>query len=728
MEIFEGLPTAIGQFGQLSVLIAFALGLANGMIFGILPGLSGSVGIALMIPLTYGMGAGEAMTLFVAALSGQTFAGSISAILLNTPGTSPNAATTFDGYPLARAGRGGFAIGISAGASAMGSVVGVLVLVALFPVMRSVILAFSFPEFAMLGLVGIMAIALASRGSLAKGLIAGAVGLLLSFVGFAPVGGDIRYVFGNRELVSGIDVIAVLIGLFALPEVVKLLSSRERIATDVDALRFGRRQVWEGVRYVFSQPLLLIRSSLLGTGIGIIPAVGGTVASFLAYFQASKTCKNGNFGNGDPRGVLAPEAANDGKDAGAALPSLAFGLPGSSDWAIILGAMIIHGIQPGPNLIRENPEIVWTAVLVILAASFLSSAIGILFAPTLVQITRARTTLLAPVVAVLAVVGSYALEQQIFDVYVAVAFGLLGYAMRQLGMPAVPLILGLLLGETVERSFLQSLSVFGGPSVFVTRPVSLGLLLIAVALVAGELIGASRRRRRGGAVEQAAVERATRPASLALVGGLGLVGVVGVSLAYDFSEDSRLFPFIVGWLLVILAVSYLAIALVPGLRSRFGVLIADTGTMEQVAAQAAKGDGDGDGVGRVVESKTGTGVEESIATAGPSGPVTARATPSADPAPGPVAPAPTLADDRAEERARGRRVLATMGLLVAFALVTALVGVAVAVPVFLLLAVRFVGQEGWRATAILTVGTSAVLYLAFVQLLGVPLGEGLLLS
>ncbi len=727
MDVFEGFTTAVTQFGQLSVLIAFAIGLANGMTFGVLPGLSGSVGIALMIPLTYGMGAGEAMTLFVAALSGQTFAGSISAILLNTPGTSPNAATTFDGYPLARAGRGGFAIGISAASSAMGSLIGVLVLIALFPVMRSVILAFSFPEFAMLGLVGIAAIALASRGSVVKGLISGAVGLLLSFVGFAPVGGDIRYVFGNRELVSGIDVIAVLIGLFALPEVVKLLSTRDRIATDLESLRFGRRQVWEGVRYVFTQPLLLLRSSLLGTGIGIIPAVGGTVASFLAYFQASKTCKNGTFGRGDPRGVLAPEASNDGKDAGAALPSLAFGLPGSSDWAIVLGAMVIHGIQPGPNLIRENPDIVWTAVLVILLASFLSSAIGILFAPSLIQITRARTTLLAPVVAVLAVVGSYALEQQIFDVYVAVAFGLLGYAMRQLGMPAVPLILGLLLGETVERSFLQSLSLFGGPAVFVTRPVSLVLLLVAVALVAAEILAAVRRKRRGGAVEAAAVRRATRPASLALVGGLGAVGLAGVVLASDFSEDSKLFPVAVGWVLVGLSAFYLAVALVPALRDRFGSLIADIGTMEQMTAQVAD-DAPVNG-GGLVQASTGPPAREAAATAGPLG---------ATPAPGTAPPAPPTA--AAEEAVgaepaepdgdgkTGRRVNLTIALLIAFAAVAALLGMVVAVPVFLVIAVRFIGGESWRATALLTVGTSAVLYLGFVELLGVSLGQGLLLS
>lgn len=722
MDILEGLSTAVAQFGQLSVLVAFALGLANGMIFGILPGLSGSVGIALMIPLTYGMGAAEAMTLFVAALSGQTFAGSITAILLNTPGTSPNAATTFDGYALARQGRGGFAIGISASASFLGALIGVAVLIALFPVMRSVILAFSFPEFAMLGIVGIAAIALASRGSLVKGLLSGAVGLLLSFVGFAPVGGDVRYVFGNRELLSGLDVIAVLIGLFALPEVIKLLSTQEKIAGDKTSLRFGRREVWEGVRYVFTQPLLLFRSSMLGTAIGVIPAVGGTVASFLAYFQAQKTCKDNNrFGRGDPRGVLAPEAANDGKDAGAALPSLAFGLPGSSDWAIVLGAMVIHGIQPGPNLIRENPDIVWTAILVIVAASFMSSAIGLLFAPSLVQVTRARTTILAPVVAVLAVAGAYALDRQFFDVYVAVAFGALGYAMSKLGMPAVPLILGLLLGETVERSVLQSLSLFGGPSVFFTRPVSLTLMVIAVVLVLTELLSAARRQRRGGAVEEAAVQRAVRPASLGLVGGLGALGLAGIVLAAGFTEDSRRFPVAVGGLIVTLAVGYLAIALIPPLRTRLGSVIADTGTMEQMVEQAAE---------HIAKDGTDDAAERAVAELAVAGdPVTAPAGTAAAPSrrthlPHAVStePVDTSTDDHARLVVRRARV--TIALLVAFGLLSASLGMAVVVPVFLAIAMRYVGRESWRTTAFVTALTSAFLYGAFVLLLGVPLEPG----
>ena len=497
MEIFDSVFVGLGELFTWPLPLLFLLGLMNGLIFGLLPGLSGSVGIALMIPFTFGFTAAEAIVLFVSALSAQTFAGSISAILLNTPGTSPNAATTLDGYPLARQGRAGFAIGISASASAFGSIIGILVLVALLPVVREIILAFSFPEFTMLAVMGLAAIAAASTGSLIKGLISGGVGLLLSFVGFSPVAGELRYVFGITQLFQGVDLIATLIGLFAISEVIRLLIRRETVAQNLDALKFSKDQVWEGVRFTLAHPWLLIRSSVLGTGVGIVPGVGGTVASFLAYFQAVHTSDDPeSFGKGDPRG-LAPEAANDGKDAGSALPSLAFGLPGSSDWAIILGALVIHGINPGPNLIREAPEIVWVAIWVIFFTSWASSFVGVWSAPWLAQITRLRPSILAPIVGVLALVGAYSLQRQFVDVIFALVFGVLGYYMRRFHIPVVPLILGLLLGETTERAFFQSIQVFDqGIGIFFTRPISLALVVITIFIFIAPMV-TMRRRARG---------------------------------------------------------------------------------------------------------------------------------------------------------------------------------------------------------------------------------------
>lgn len=729
MDLLAGLVSALSQMATVPVLVYFLLGTLNGLVFGSLPGLSGSVGIALMIPLTFGLGATESMTLFVAALSGQTFAGSITAILLNTPGTSPNAATTLDGYPLARQGRGGFAVGISAAASAMGSLIGVVLLVALLPVVRSLILAFSFPEFTMLAVLGLAAIAMAARGAVLKGLVSGGVGVLLSFVGFSPIGGELRYVFGLRGLSSGVDVIAVLIGLFAVAEVIRLLLHEERVADDASATVFARSQVWEGVRYVFGQPWLLIRSSLVGTGIGIIPAVGGTVASFIAYFQARKTSKDGTFGFGDPRGVLAPEAANDAKDAGAALPSLAFGLPGSADWAIILGAMILHGVNPGPNVIRERPDIVWVAIIVIVAASLLTSVVGILAAPFAVSVTRIRVGMLAPVVAVLAVTGAYALERQVIDVWFALAFGVLGYYMRRNNVPVVPLILGLILGETTERAFIQAMDVFDGLTAFVTRPISLALLLTTVALLVSEYLAARRRRVIGAGGIRIGPE-------LTAIMLLFLTVVTAATvMAHGFGRQSRTFPLAVGWSVVAMLVVFLAVGFLPPLNRRFGGLLRDDSGL---AAAAAVPDNPGPGKDDVLPPSSGPHVAtgrrepdgeqpERVVDAAPL--PTARAAAATKAAQGqqgrgaaPSEPSTTAAGGAGERR----RELSLVGLLGLLAVASWTVGLAVTLPVFMVVAMIGFGRIRLLPALGVTVGTVAVSYLLFNVILNVPSHLGML--
>jgi TctA family transporter len=726
MDLIDGLFQALQSMQSWMFLLAFLIGCANGMFFALLPGLSGSVGIALMIPFTFGLGVTEAMALFVSALAGQNFAGSITAILINTPGSSPSAATTFDGYPLARQGRGGFAIGVSAAASFLGSLIGIVVILALFPVMRSVILSFSFPEFTMLGVVGLAVIAVASRGSVIKGLISGLIGLLVSFVGFSPIGGDLRYVFDQPMLMDGISVTAVLIGLFAITEAIRLLVDHQQIAKGDMRFDFGRSQVWEGVRYVLNQPFLLLRSSLLGTGIGLVPAVGGTLASFLAYFQAAKTVRNSRFGLGDPRGVLAPEAANDAKDAGSALPSLAFGIPGSADWAIVLGAMLIHGITPGPNLIRDSPDIIWTAILVIIASSFLTSVVGVCLAPYLTGITKLRPGLLAPVVVVLAVTGALAMEGRVMDVVVVIGFGLFGFAMRSVGMPVIPLILGLVLGPMVERSFLQTLSTFGGLDAFVTRPISLLLVVLTVAVLAFEVISGRRQGAPDPGLREAGIRSAVRPVSIIMMAALAALAAAAIALATGFGEDGRLFPTITASLLLALTAAYLLIAGVPWLRTRLGGVIVDGGGMEQMINDT------GAAARRLASVPAEPGIHAPAARPTDQDGVTQGSGPT-DLGQGvavtdPDRHAGSDVDSGVDEAAAGPLLRDSILLLVAFGLGTLLIGLAPTVPVVLALLVRVVGREGWRVTAALTVVTCAVLYALFVVLLNVPLEGGLLLS
>lgn len=711
MDFLNGLGQALESMQSWVFLLAFVLGCFNGMLTGLLPGLGGSVGIALMIPFTYGMDTATAMGLFVAALAGQSFCGSITAILLNVPGSSPSAATTIDGYPLARQGRGGFAIGISASSSFLGSLIGTICLVALIPVVRPIVLAFSFAEFTVLGVFGLTIIAMASRGSLLKGVVAGLIGVLFSFVGFAPIGGDVRYVFDQPSLYGGLDVVIVLVGMFSVTEALQLLRTNQTVAQGIGQTRFGHRQVWEGVMYTLRQPSLLVRSSLIGTGVGLVPAVGGTVAAFLAYFQAAKTVKNPTFGQGDPRGVLAPEASNDAKDSGSALPSLMFGIPGSSDWAIIMGAMVIHGVTPGPNLIRESPDIIWIAILCLVGASFLSSVLGLVFAPQLLHITRVRPGILSPVVLMLAVVGAYALNFSISDVIVSISFGLLAYAMRAVNIPLIPVILGFILGPLVERSFLQTMSSTG-PSAFFTRPISLVLILMTVVVVVFEVVSARRSKASEPEVIEAGVRSAARPGSLVVMSGFGVLGLAAIALAGGFTPEGRQFPVLTAAALLILTTAYVLIAVVPGLRSRFGSAISDGGGLEDLRHQLQHE------AAEIVESEQRTRPAGTTGGASPS--VMANA---------PVGtPVGTATEDPEPDPETRRRLGVSLALVLATLVGSVLMGVALTVPIVLVLFLRLVTRESWRATVVTAVLTSATFYVVFVQLLGVPLEGGTLLQ
>jgi len=713
----SALPDALASMASWAFLLAFLLGCFNGMLTGLLPGLGGSVGIALMIPFTYNMDTATAMGLFIAALAGQSFCGSVSAILLNVPGSSPSAATTLDGYPLARQGRGGFAIGISASASFLGSFIGTLVLIALIPAVRPLVLSFSFPEFTMLGIFGLTIIAMASRGSMLKGIVSGLLGVLFSFVGFAPVGGDVRYAFDQPALYNGFDVVIVLVGMFALSEALELLRTNQRVAENFSDMKFGHKQIFEGVFYTIKQPFLLVRSSLLGAGVGLVPAVGGTVAAFLAYFQAARTVKNPRFGQGDPRGVLAPEASNDAKDSGSALPSLAFGIPGSADWAIVMGAMVIHGLTPGPNLIRESPDIVWIAIIVLSAASFFTSALGLLIGPQLVQITRIKPGILSPIVLMLAVIGAYALNLSTTDVIASICFGLVAYAMRSIGMPLIPLILGFLLGPLVEKSYLQTISSYGGIEGFFTRPISVVLMVLTIVVICYEVYSTRRAGKRDPAEVARGVQSAVRPWALAVMSGFGVVAVVALVMAGEFSDQGRTFPMITAGSLIVLIGIYLIVALVPVLRRGAGGLIADGGSMENLVAKLEQDAVETTGAQQDSPSRD---TADADANAGADGAGAAE--------PGNVVTAAQegTTAERPEEMARRLRtsLLLVVGLLVGIVLF----GLEVAVPVILAMFLRLVTRETWITTIATTVLTCSALYLVFHTLLGVPFGGGLLLS
>jgi len=462
-----------------TTLLWMIVGVVLGLMFGAMPGLGGTTFMAILVPLTFSMTSQQAIALLIGGHSAIMFGGSISAILINTPGTGQNVATTFDGYPLTQQGRAGEALGASATASAMGGIVGALVLVGFLPILRKVVLAFGPPEFFMMCLFGICVLASISKGSLLKGLIAMVVGLLLSFIGMDIMTGETRCTFGILYLWDGINFIPAIIGLFAIAEAMDLAMKGGTIAKIKDISRVGRG-VGKGVKAVFKHWFLTVRSAIFGTIIGIIPGMGGTIANVFAYSQAAATSKHPEkFGTGVIEGVIAPEAANDAKDGGALVPTLAFGIPGSEAMAILLGAFLIHGLVPGPEMLTKHLDLTFLMVFAIIFGGIIGACIGLSVASRLALLTRLPVSILAPLILVISSVGVFGADYKLGDVFLAFIFGFLGYEMKKFGYSRAVLVIALILGEIIERNFHLATRLYG-PYFFLVRPIALGLTIALI--------------------------------------------------------------------------------------------------------------------------------------------------------------------------------------------------------------------------------------------------------
>jgi putative tricarboxylic transport membrane protein len=477
-----------------SVIYVF-LGVVLGLTFGVIPGLGGTTALALLIPVTFSMQSVDAMYLAGGVMGATSFGGSITAILLNTPGTAPNAATTFDGYPLARQGKAGLAIGASATASAMGGLIGLVTLLLVIPVARELVLAFGPAEFFLLTVLGLVAIAISARGKLLRGLIAGGFGLMLAFVGSDTVSGELRFTLGTDYLWDGIPLVPTLTGMFALSQMIELALKGGTVAGASDKASQKISGVWDGVRAVFTHWTVLLRCSAIGTIIGAIPGLGGTVASFIAYTSTVQSSKNPeSFGKGNIVGVIAPESANNAKDGGSLVPTVAFGIPGSAETALFLGILVLHGIDPGPSILLDNQAEVYGLIVALTLSAVGASIIGLIFARWLVMITHINVHFLVPVVVAVSLTGVYVLEGKPGDVVLAMIMGIVGYLMIRFDYPRLTLVIALVLGETAERSFHQTRMISDQDMIgfMAARPQS----LILIALIVLTLMLPSLRRMR----------------------------------------------------------------------------------------------------------------------------------------------------------------------------------------------------------------------------------------
>ena len=433
------------------------MGVLIGVLVGALPGLSSPMAVALLLPFTIGLEPIPAIAMLAALYCAGTFGGSITAILINTPGAPPALATALDGYPLAQRGEAGRALGIAAFSSVIGGIISLLIFIVAAPALAAIALSFRPQEYFALTLFGLSMLASISGKSSLRNLIAGAAGVLVSTIGIHLVTGVERFTFGVSDLYEGIGFIPVLIGLFAMGEL--LTQSRdidvavERIKSLV--VRLPSRADFHKVKWT------ILRSSFLGTFIGILPAEGSTVAAIMGYNEAKRWSKNKEeFGTGCPEGIAGPEAANNAATGGAMVPTLALGIPGSATTALILAALIMHGFRPGPHLVRETPEFIYAIFGAMLIANFMFLGIGLVGVKLFSQITLIPRTILWPAVFVFSMIGAYAGAASIFDVWVMIVSGLVGFIMLRHSFGLAPLVMGLILGQLVEESFSQSMIMY----------------------------------------------------------------------------------------------------------------------------------------------------------------------------------------------------------------------------------------------------------------------------
>ena len=492
--VLEAFGQAVLSFGSVELWFFLIAGVVLGLVGGVIPGISGLTTLALILPFTFTMTLWQSLPLMMSVMAVVCNGGAVTAILLNVPGTTASAATTFDGFPMAQRGEAARAIGASQAASAIGGVTAPLVALALIPVILPAIMVVHSADMVFIVLAGLVFIGVLGSGSMLKGLMSGVIGLLLSFIGFHAATGIGRYTFGIAYLYDGLHVVPVVLGLFAVPEMIRL-ATRGGTISKAD-LTLGLTQVKQGIKEAIQHYWLVLRSGILGFIVGIIPGIGGTTAAFVAYGQAKKTSKHPEtFGTGNVEGVISTEGANNAEQAGALLTTLALGIPGSGSLAIVLGAIIMNGVQPGPRMFTEFLDLSIALMLVLIIAGVIGATVCIVLAPQLARIALIPARLLVPLIMVIIFVGAFAVRGVTWDVLTTLVLSVLGLAMSRYGFNRPALFLAYVLGSEFERYFFISLQV-GGPFFFL-RPISLSLIFVMITMYTFGPIKRLIQRRRG---------------------------------------------------------------------------------------------------------------------------------------------------------------------------------------------------------------------------------------
>jgi TctA family transporter len=637
------------------------VGMTIGFLVGILPGLGGATTLALMLPFIFTMKSAEAFAFLLGMTAVTATTGDITSILFGVPGEATSAATVVDGHPMAKRGEAGRALGAALMSSLVGAIFGAFALAAAVPIVRPLVLLFGSPEFFMLALLGITFVAALSGPAPLKGLIAGGLGLMLGTIGLDPISGVQRYTFGQLFLWDGIGLVPVTIGLFAIPEVIDLAVKGTSIAQQPVAKLGG---VLEGIKDTFRHGWLVLRCSAIGTYIGIIPGMGGGVSQWIAYAHAAQSATDAErFGKGAVEGVLGPGAANNSTLGGALIPTVAFGVPGSVSTAILLGAFLILGLVPGPDMLVPEPtgrlSLTYSLVWIIVVANILTVAVCLLMLHALAKLTQVRGSLLTPAILWLIYIGAFAEKNAVADLVVVLVFGALGWAMVQLDWPRPPLLLGLVLAPLAENRLFLATGNYGLS--WLWRPGVLGLCALIVASLVYPILKQRRQRPPQLATPSAMRWPASGPCGVnwgaVFAGGLVVALAWALWLSRGFGFRAGLFPWAIGVPLLTLA----AVQLVQELRGQRG----RAGPTEAAAGEGAL-------PGRLVH----------------------------------------------------RRTAGMAGWLLGFFAALWLLGLAVAVPVTTLLYLKVGAGERWAIGLLSAAGLGLFVYGLFIATLHIPFPEG----
>ncbi len=572
--MWDSAVVALGMFLNPYHLAMLLVGTVEGIVVGLLPGMGGTACVAMLLPFIYQMGPHTAMAVLVGALAVVHTSDTITAVLIGTPASSASATTVMDGHPMARQGQAARALSAAFLSSLIGGFIGVLALTLSIPVARPLVLSFGSPELFMLCFLGLGFAAFLTGETPLKGLVSAALGLLVGAVGVAPNVAHYRYTFDQLYLMDGLPLVCVALGLFGVAEVVDLLAAGGQIAERVD---LGRGWM-QGVRDVIRYRWMLVRGSLIGVWVGILPGIGASAGSWMSYGHAVVVSKERDqFGKGDVRGIIAPEAANNAVEAGDLIPTLLFSVPGGAPSAILMGALIVFGIQPGPRMIQEHMDLVFTIIWSFALANIIGAALCLALCAPLARLTAIRFDYLAPAILIIMVFGAYQSSRNMGDLAVMLLLGLLGWGMKRLGWARPPFLIAFVLSNPTERYLWISVNRYGMS--WLSRPGTLAILALLVASLVYWLASRSRAKRPD-APRAAAAWRFRPKAAFTL--GIMLVLVAAAWDALGFPFYAGLLPLVVAIPAAVMAAGQLVLDL-RGRDEKQEVL--DLGTSEAAATR-----------------------------------------------------------------------------------------------------------------------------------------------